>query len=158
MFYLQHIPSLFVFYPVVAWLLLGLSFLFAEMLTPGLFFFISFAGGAVFAALGASIGMTFEVQVASWLIGSGVTFKYLCHLLQKKRLSSVESKDAASNTSALVGLTVRVIDAIPAGGVGRVKADREIWSAIVHDGLPLSKDATAQVLRVEGNKLVVQKH
>lgn len=157
MFYLQHIPSLLVLPSAVAWLLLGLSFLFAEMLIPGLFFFISFAGGTLLAALTSSMGLEMGIQVTSWLIGSGITFAYLQHVLHKKRLSPSELRDTSSNTSALVGVTVKVVKEIPDGGVGRVKARGEIWSAITFDGSALSKDLTAQVLRVEGNKLVVHK-
>lgn len=138
------------------WLIIALSFLFAELNTPGLFFFISFAVGSLCAAVLAFFEYSF---VAQSLIGLGVaivTFFFLRKYLQRKKLSEVHYERSMTNIDALVGQKGEVTVTIELHRKGRVKVGGEEWGAQAEQEVVLQKGTVVKVLRVVGNTLVVK--
>lgn len=141
-----------------AWLLIALAFLFAELGTPGLFFFVSFAVGALFAAALAFIGYSLVVQcVAGLAVAIGSFFLIRRHLV-KKKFSQVLYGFSETNIDALVGSVGVVTSSILPHHRGRVKVGREEWPALGQDGVAFEKGTVIKVLKISGNTVVVKSY
>jgi len=138
------------------WLVIAIAFLFAELNTPGLFFFLSFAVGAVGAAILAFVGYSFFIQCVVGLIAAMVSFFIMRMFLKRKKMSEVEYSSAVTNIDALVGREGIVAEQIKPYSNGQVKIGGETWQARTEGEVVVGKGAIVVVLRVEGNTVVVQ--
>jgi membrane protein implicated in regulation of membrane protease activity len=137
------------FSPSIIWLLAGVGLLLIELLTPGLFFFISFAFGSLFGALAAVLGYSVTVQS---LIALGVSL--IQFLGMRRRLKQfTDSVHAPTNMHALHGKKGVVLSEITPLNAGSVKVGGEQWAASSLVVCPVG--ACVKVLRVEGNRLIV---
>ena len=143
-FVMQHV--------ITAWLLTSLMLLFIELATPGLFFFVSFSFGSLFGALVAFLGYPFPVQCAVVLIVSIVQFTSMRRRLRRFN----REKRHESNVHALVGKQGVVTRAIGEHEAGLVKLGGETWSATCTEQGVIKKGAKVQVMRIEGNRVVVR--
>ena len=133
------------------WLILALIFLFAEIGTPGLFFFVAFSIGFFVTALLAFLGFSFAIQCWSAIICSLLAFWVLRHYSSVKGGGRV-----GTNVEALIDRKGVVLKTIEPNKIGKVKVGGEVWSAISKDATVLQPQTVVVVVEVEGNKLVVK--
>ena len=134
------------------WLILAIVFLFIEITTPGLFFFIAFSVGCCFSAILAYLQTTFMIQCILGLVVTLISFFILRHFFSAK----VSGENIETNVDALVGQKGVVIKTIEPNLVGQVKVGGEIWPAQSLDNLILQKGTVVRVVSVKGNRLVVK--
>jgi membrane protein implicated in regulation of membrane protease activity len=149
------------------WIFIALALLFAEVGTPGLFFFIAFAIGSVVASILAFFGGTLFVQCTAALIVSVCSFFFIRRLLKKRQLSDVKYESSQTNIDALVGKHAVVVTKFDAEGRGRVKVGGEEWASklegtLLRQGSEGLKEAVAKgdrvvIVGVRGNHLFVIK-
>jgi len=133
------------------WLVVGIIFLFAEMSTPGLFFFIAFAIGCVFSSIAAFLGYSLIVQCIGGLSISMIAFFVLRYYFSIKKQNEV-----GTNIDALVGQKGLVIQVIDPTKIGRVKVKGEQWPAQAENGVVLQKGTVVKIVKVIGNRLIVK--
>jgi len=133
------------------WLILALIFLFAEVGTPGLFFFVAFSIGFFITALLAFLGFSFVIQCWSAIICSLLAFWILRYYFSVKG-----GRRVGTNVEALIGKRGVVLKTIEPNKIGKVKIGGEVWSAVSKDTTVLQPQAVVEVVDVEGNKLVVK--
>lgn len=139
-------------YIVYVWLIVALLFLFAELFTPGLFFFVAFAIGCVAAALFSFLDYSFTAQCLVALGVSIISFFFLRHFCAVKFKGGRE----LTNVDALHGCSGIVVNEIRSEESGRVKVKGEIWPAKTKGDQILEKGAKVKVMRIEGNHLIVE--
>jgi len=133
------------------WLFLGITFIIIELGHPGLFFFLSFALGAIGAAF-AGLWCTLPEQIVVFIV-TAVSSSWVAWRSIKKRKGGLPS----TNMYALHGVIGTVITKIPAHGVGQVKINGEQWSARTHNQ-ELAVGTSVIVLDVQGCHLIVKPH
>ncbi len=136
------------------WLIVAVILAIAEIFTAG-FFIIWFAVGAGVAVLVDLIGLPVYVQISVFLLVSLIlvlTTRPIIRRFQK------EGRDLKTNYEALSGREGWVTEEIkPNGGIGQVRIDGQIWSAVAEDGSAIASGEKVIIVRVEGVKLVVKK-
>lgn len=151
-----NFPYLLASYMGYIWLIIAIALLFAELNTPGLFFFLSFTVGAICSAVLAFMGYSIITQCVVGLVVSIMTFFFLRKYLKSKKMSDVMYGPAHTNIDALVGKNGVVIEQIKPSGKGLVKVGSELWRARCEGQEVLGKGTTVVVLRIEGNTLIVK--
>jgi membrane protein implicated in regulation of membrane protease activity len=141
------------------WLVAAAVFAIAELAVPGTFFMLSFAAGAVAAAVVSFLGLA---PVVGWLVFVGVTAGALLVLLPLGRRMNLSAPSTGNGVGAdrWVGRKAVVIGVIPGGihATGLVRIEREEWRAESIDGSPVDVGTEVRVLRVDGTRLVVAPH
>lgn len=140
---------------VFFWLITSLCFLMFEMGSPGLFFFISFALGALCAAGAVLAHWSLMTQLLSFLGGSFGAFVLLKRIIERSRALS-KSKNNKSNMYAMQGKHGVVIQSISPTKVGQVKVGGQMWSASSVKDVAMSVGTRVEVINISGNRLVVQ--
>ncbi|KKQ32704.1 MAG: hypothetical protein US49_C0006G0155 [candidate division TM6 bacterium GW2011_GWF2_37_49] len=135
------------------WLIAALILLLLEMTTPGLFFFVAFAFGAICAAIAAFLGVSLPFQMWISVFGGVVSFFILKHLFLSKKITHHGLK---TNTEGLIGQDGLVIETINPHQPGVIKVKSELWGAVLQDGSSLQKGTQVKVVGIHGNKLVVR--
>jgi inner membrane protein len=133
------------------WLIVGLIFLFVELATPGLLFFIAFAVGSCFASAMAFLDYTFATQCVIGLIVSIISFFIIRYYFVVK-----DQKRVHTNVDALVGKQGVIIKRIEPLKIGRVKIKGEEWAAQVEGDVVWEVGAVVEVVRVKGNRVIVK--
>jgi membrane protein implicated in regulation of membrane protease activity len=135
------------------WLTASTFFLLFEIGHPGLFYFISFAGGGICAAL-ASLVLPHALlsQTCVFFIGSALSFQLLRHWIVRNKKYHVHT---ATNMDALVGQRVLVTKKISRESAGEVKVKSELWLARTHDADILQQGEWVIVKRVLGASVIV---
>ena len=100
-------------------------------LTAGDFFILCFSIGAAFAAIGAALGVGFYLQLFIFAVFTLISL----FLVRPVALRYLHRNDEfrVSNADALIGRKGRVVEAIEAGGFGRVQIDGDVWKAVTKD-------------------------
>jgi len=133
------------------WIVIGLAFLFAEMGTPGLFFFISFAIGCLFASITAFMGHTLTMQCIVGLVASIGAL-----LIMRSTFAGRKQGQHKTNIQRLIhkeGFVTKVIDP---KHIGQVRVGREEWPAKIESDIVLQVGTKIKVIKVVGNKLIVK--
>jgi membrane protein implicated in regulation of membrane protease activity len=139
------------------WVWAGAAAVFAviEMVTPFMFFAISFAVGAGLAAVVAAFDAAVGLQ---WGLFVGTTAGALLVLVPVgRRLAHAPGDDAPEGASRWVGRTAVVLEEIPAGphATGLVRLERAKWRAETPDGGSIATGEEVEVISVRGTRLVV---
>ncbi len=134
------------------WLTLFLVFLGIEMVTPGMFFFLCFSVGAIFAMTATLLGFYYVVSVIVFCVISVISIFFIRPLLKRY----MEKRKVESNVDSLIGMKTQVLEEISADKPGKVKLEGEIWSAVSKDDRKISKDENVEVVSVDGTKLIVK--
>ncbi len=135
------------------WLLFAILMGILEMLTPG-FVLACLGVGAVGASLCDFLGWhDLEAQLGVFAILTFLSFFTLRPML----LRSFHSKTQATNVDALVGRHAFILEDSAAGAIARAKLGAEEWRAEAADGGVLHRGDRVRVLRVDGNRLIVEK-
>lgn len=138
---------------VILWTVLLIGFLALEAATTQ-FVCIWFAGGALFALIGALINLSTTAQIFIFVIAS-----VLLLVFTRKIVDKLKSKDnVKTNIDALIGQSAIVTDDISnIEAKGCVKLRGMQWSARSADGNPIEKDSHVTVREIDGVKLIVDK-
>jgi membrane protein implicated in regulation of membrane protease activity len=136
------------------WLLIGVFCLLFEMISPGLFFFLSFFFGALFGALSSFVTVNWLAQAIVFLVGSFAAFLWL-HYWVKRRVFSVRRHNR-TNVQALQGQQGLVLREITPNNMGLVKVGGETWSARPTDACVITEGKKIVVVDNRGAHLVVK--
>ena len=121
-----------------------------------MFFFISFAIGALCASALAFYGYSLVLQCVVGLALSLVMFAIMRTYLKRANLSDVSYGSSQTNIDALVGSHGIVKRVIKPNEVGAVKIGGEVWRAKCESNETLQEGTIVSVLRVEGNTVIVK--
>ncbi len=139
------------------WLGVAVAFVFLELVTPVLFFMISFAVGAAFAALGALLDLGVGAQWALFAGGSAGALLVLVPV--GRRMANAEPADdvSAEGATRWVGRTAVVLEEIPGGpgSTGLVRLERGKWRAESAADQHIEPGVEVEVIAVRGTRLVV---
>lgn len=136
------------------WLITATVLVVGEIAMPGTFFLISFAIGALAAAIAAFADVSLVGQWVIFVAGSAAA---LAVLFPIGRRMDARTRNASVGATRFEGRHVTVLTEIPAGSheTGLVRMDREEWRAEAHDGSPVPVGAVVRIVRVEGTRLIV---
>ena len=137
------------------WVAATVAFAIAELVTPFLFFMISFAAGAALAAVVSGLGGGVGFQWGAFLVGSGAALGVLVPI--GRRLAQGEGDDAQQGATRQVGRMAVVLQDIPADAhdSGLVRLERAEWRAETDAARPISAGQQVEVISVRGTRLVV---
>ena len=133
------------------WLILFLVFLGLEIMTTGVFFFICFSTGALFAMLFSLLGASFQVELIVFCVISLASILLIRPLFKKY----IAKRKTETNVDSLIGAKAIVIEDIKVNDMGKIKVEGEIWLAVSKEDI--SKGETVTVESVDGTKLIVKK-
>lgn len=138
----------------IFWIGLLVIFLLVEIATVGLTS-IWFAGGALVAGVVCIVGGPLWLQVVLFFVVSFV----LLYFTRPWALRFVKPKNVKTNYEELEGKTVRILETVNnIEGTGRAIYNGMEWSARAErDDVTFEVEELAQVLRVQGVKLILQK-
>lgn len=133
------------------WLFLFLIFLAFEIMTTGIFFFLCFSTGALFAMLFSLLGASFQTELIIFCVVS------LASLLLIKPLFKmyISKKKISTNVDSLLGAPAIVIEDIKSNRKGKVKVASEIWLAVCKENVQVGEEVVVEA--IDGTKLVVRK-
>jgi len=115
---------------------------------------IWFVAGGIFALLLASIGVSLEWQILAFVLVSLI----LLLALRKICLKFLMKRDTErTNVDALINQQEKLLEEIAPGKPGSLKINDVVWTAVAKDkDLTISKNADVVIVKVQGNKLVVE--
>ena len=133
------------------WLILFLAFLGFEIISTGIFFFLCFATGALFAMLFSLLGATFQTELIIFCVIS------LCSILLIRPLFKkyFSKKTIETNVDSLINSSATVIEEIKPASPGKIKIEGEIWLAVSAESIAVGE--TVIIESVDGTKLHVKK-
>lgn len=137
------------------WLVATGFFLVGEMLTPGTFFLLPFAAGALVAMIAAFAGAGLALQWLLFLVVSAAAAFAFIPL--RNRLDAVEPGDGIGSRR-MVNQQGVVLSAIAPGadGIGLVRIGREEWRAESSTRAGIPEGAVIQVVDVRGTGVIVE--
>ena len=135
------------------WILLGLALLLGELVTPGGFYIIFFAVGALIVGLLAGFDIAGPVwfQVILFSVFSVITL-----WLFRERLLQLTQGSRRDDIDSLVGETAIVTEEIAVQGIGKAEMRGTSWSARNIGEKPLARGERCKVKRVEGLTIFVR--
>lgn len=136
------------------WIIVIAGFLVGEMFTPGTFFFLPFAIGALGAAIAAFAGGSIAVQ---WVLFLGLSvLTSLSFIPLRKRLDRIEPPMGVGSQRILhqEGVIIASISAGPAGS-GAVRIGREEWRAESVDHHAIAEGEIVKVVDIRGTGVLV---
>lgn len=134
------------------WLVLFLVFLGIEMVTPGVFFFLCFSVGTVFAMAVSLLGFNYQTAIIVFCVVSVISIFFIRPLLKKY----MEKRKIDTNVDAIIGTKTQLLEAVFVDKPGKVKIEGEIWSAVSSDGKTISVGTTVEIVSIDGTKLIVK--
>lgn len=115
---------------------------------------IWFTAGAIVPFILAAIGgIRWEIQVAVFVAVSALLLIFLRKITRKLLLKNANFK---TNIDAIIGKKVRMIERADFETLGAVKINDVVWSAVASNGQAIEKGVIVEVVKVEGNKLIVK--
>lgn len=137
------------------WIGATVAFAVAELVTPFLFFMISFAAGAALAAVVAALDGAVGIQWVAFLLGSIGALAVLVPI--GRRIASAGGDDDQQGATRQVGRVALVLRDIPADGhdSGLVRLERAEWRAETDAAQPITAGQQVEVISVRGTRLVV---
>ena len=157
---MQHFMNLFVNYNMTSdtvgylWLVAGVLLLAGELITPGLFVFIAFAGGCALASVSAFHNYSTVLQCGALAVGTFSSFLVLRRYFAARGLA----RDEPTNVYALAGARALVTKPIKPHKRGYVQVRGEQWCARSEDSSVFEPDTVVRIVRVEGNNLVIERY
>jgi membrane protein implicated in regulation of membrane protease activity len=140
--------------PWWGWLLLGLFFLLAEMMTPGGFYLIFFGVGALIVGTLAGLQLT-GPEWMEWLLFSLLSVGALL-LFRRPLLERFQPVDKGKKIDSMIGEVAVALDEIAVDAIGRAELRGTAWSARNVGEHPVAKGQRCKVVRVEGLTLWVR--
>ena len=110
--------------------------------------------GLVSLILSAIDGICWEVQLAVFIVISALLLIFVRKICRKVLLKNANTK---TNVDAYAGKRSKLLKAIGADeNYGEVKFNGVVWQAMSESGEEIEKGAEVEVVRVEGNRMVVK--
>jgi membrane protein implicated in regulation of membrane protease activity len=135
------------------WIIATAVFALGELGSPGSFFLLPFAIGALVATILAFLDVNVVVE---WLVFLGVSLAAFAALRPVAHRINRSVDDTGVGARRLLGQPAVVLRDIPAGGdVGMVRIDREEWRAQSTDGSPIATGVAVRVADVQGTRVIV---
>ncbi len=114
---------------------------------------IWFVAGGILALLLSLAGASLEWQICSFIVLSLV----LLLALRKICLRFLLSRDEKTNVDALINQQEKLLEPITPDKPGSLKINDVVWTAVASDKkLTINKGTDVVILKVQGNKLVVE--
>ena len=129
------------------WAVIAIVCLILE-LSSGDFFIICFSIGAVFAVIGAAIGLNIYWQLLLFAAFSLLSVAFVRPIALRYLHKNEPNKP--SNADALLGRTGRVTEAIKPGQNGYVQIDGDLWRAVSTEDIPVGT-----TVRIVGRKSTI---
>ena len=123
-------------------------------LSSGDFFIICFSIGAVFAVIGAALGLSIYWQILIFAIFSLISVLFVRPVALRWLHKNEPNKP--SNADALLGRTGRVTETIQAGGNGYVQIDGDMWKAVSSSTIDIPEGTTVRVIGRESTIITVE--
>jgi membrane protein implicated in regulation of membrane protease activity len=133
------------------WAIIAVLCLILE-LSSGDFFIICFSIGAVFAVIGAAVGLNAYWQLAIFALFSLLSVLFVRPLALRYLHKNDPNKP--SNADALLGRTGRVTEAIKSGSSGYIQIDGDLWKAVSQTDIPVG--STVRVIGRESTIVTVE--
>ena len=133
------------------WAIIAVLCLILE-LSSGDFFIICFSIGAVFAVIGAAVGLNAYWQLATFALFSLLSVLFVRPLALRYLHKNGPNKP--SNADALLGRTGRVTEAIKSGSSGYIQIDGDLWKAVSQTDIPVG--STVRVIGRESTIVTVE--
>ena len=133
------------------WAIIAVLCLILE-LSSGDFFIICFSIGAVFAVIGAAVGVNAYWQLATFALFSLLSVLFVRPLALRYLHKNDPNKP--SNADALLGRTGRVTEAIKSGSSGYIQIDGDLWKAVSQTDIPVG--STVRVIGRESTIVTVE--
>lgn len=134
------------------WLVLSILFMYIEIMSPGLFFFLAFSVGCIAGSILAFLSYSLFAQCVSSLVVTLVAF----WIMRKYFATALKSGgDVKTNFFALTGKDAIVTKEINPTSSGQVKIRGELWPAKSDNKIDLG--ISVHIVRLEGNHLIVKK-
>jgi membrane protein implicated in regulation of membrane protease activity len=137
------------------WVVVVAGFLVGEMITPGTFFFLPFAAGALAAAVAAFAGASPGVQWS--LFGALTVITSAAFIPLRRRMDRIQAPAGVGSQRVLhqEGTVIATIDAGPVAS-GTVRIAREEWRAESADRSAIGAGSVVRVVDVRGTSVVVE--
>ena len=137
---------------VYIWLAAIIVFLLVEAGTVALVS-IWFAGGALLAMIAAALGAGVPVQLAVFVLSSGLLLALMWPLAKKR----INGRHVHTNADRLIGREVLVTEQIEnLKETGEIKVNGVLWTAVSADGSVIPAGALVRIERLEGAKVYVR--
>jgi membrane protein implicated in regulation of membrane protease activity len=133
------------------WLIVSISFFMIELAGITLFFFISFALGALGAAVAALYAISLWTQVSIFFATSACAFIIMRFIFNPHHYAQ-----RLTNVDILQGKKAVIVKNIVPGVMGQAKVKGEIWAARAINEEILFEGAVVEVIRVEGCHVIVK--
>lgn len=135
------------------WLMAAFAFTIGEMASPGSFFLLPFALGALVATVLAFAGVAVGVE---WIAFVAVSIAILVAFRPLARRLDLLDDDLGIGSRRLIGQNATVLQEIPGRGeLGLVRVHREEWRAESMDGSAIPLGAAVRVADIEGTRVIV---
>lgn len=134
------------------WAILAMFFAVAEIFTVG-FFLICFSIGAVAAAVMGFLGFDFIVQLATFVIVSGLAVVSV-RPLANRASTAAPNKVGIDRVLHQRAIVIEPIE--PDAAQGRVRVNFEEWLATSVTGEPIQSGVAVEVVGVDGTRLQVR--
>lgn len=137
------------------WVIVIAGFLIGEMFTPGTFFFLPFAVGALAAAIVAFAGGSIALQ---WILFVGLAaLTSVAFIPLRRRLDRIEPPIGVGSQRILhqEGTVIHEIAAGPTGS-GTVRIGREEWRAESSDQTSVAVGTIVKVVDIRGTGVVIE--
>lgn len=140
-------------YQIIAWLVILVIMVIAELATMGLAT-IWFAGGALVAFIAALLKAPLPIQIVLFFVVSFVLLLFTRPLAKRQ----FNSKCEKTNAESLIGDQAVVIEPISnLAAAGRVQIRGQEWAARAGESSrEFAKDEVVRVIAIEGVKLIVE--
>lgn len=116
---------------------------------------IWFSAGAIIPFIMSAIGgVPFEIQIIIFIVVSALLIVFVRKYAQKLLFKNMNSK---TNLDAQTGKQHVLLESIDFEKNGSIKINDVIWTAISENDEKIAKGEVVEILRVEGNKMVVKK-
>lgn len=135
----------------IVWVVLAVVVAAAEIFVPG-FFLLPFGLGAGAAAVAAFAGGSFTVQLAVFVVASGIFFALLRPLARRMNRADDPTGVGANR---LLHQTGTVLDPLGPDDPGLVRIDREDWRAEPLDDAAIPTGTRVRVVEVRGTRVIV---
>lgn len=135
----------------IIWLIAGVVLFIVEMITPGAFFFACLGLGALLTSILSYLRVPTWLVWANFFVSSTV-FVLIARPIARKLM---KGENRPSNVDELVGKEALVTESIAPSKSGLVKIRGEVWKA--ESSEEITADALVEILKVDGNHLIVKK-
>lgn len=113
-----------------------------------------FAFGAVIPFILAAVGgIAIEIQIAVFVIVSALLIIFMRSWARKLLFKNMNEK---TNINSIIGKKIRLLEDTDFEHLGSLKINDVTWTAISHDGKLIKAGQIVEVVKVDGNKLLVK--